>query len=304
MKEIYRKYVEIDKIEKFLPTRLLNQDPLENFFGRIRSCLGSNDNPTTEQFCSAYRKVLVNTELTCSSLSNCVDQLNILHVSSKNQKKICSQPAVVRVAPTFYSNRKRKAPDTNFASVETTRNLLNPDQYKNVEANDHQFPFDGADVTITYLANLIEEKIEHKVRSNCNECVKLVSKIFTENEKFTRAQTSFETVSVQQNKQRWPCQSTVDICEVCNALLRTHSYKINFKYDVLLQCIEEGLESMNLFAETDFSHNSVHKDDLIKYIMEEFIRIRATYTARKITLNEKKKMLRRKNLKLVHLSGE
>lgn len=298
LKEIYSKYVESEKIEEFLATRLFNQDPLENFFGRIRSCLGSNDNPTTEQFCGSYRKVLVNAELTCSALSNCVDQLKILHVSSDRQVKSSAQPAVVRVDPTFFSNRKRKKPDTNITSIETISNLLSTNRFQNVEEND-QFPFDGADITITNLANLIEEKIEHKVRSNCDECARIVPRIFIENEKTRRSHSSLSTPSV-----RWPCQSTVDIGQVCNDLLRLHSYKIDFNYAALLRCIDEGLESMNLFAETDFSHNPEHKNDLIKFIIEEFLRIRATYTARKITLNEKKKMLRRKALKLVHYAGE
>lgn len=85
---MFTEFVENKKIMDFFPTRKLSQDPLENFFGRIRSNMGSNDNPTVEQFCAAYRKVLVNTELTSSALSNCVDQLNILQVSSKDQIKM------------------------------------------------------------------------------------------------------------------------------------------------------------------------------------------------------------------------
>lgn len=45
LKEIYEQYAETKKIIS-IPTQHLNQDPLENFFGRIRSCLGSNTNPT------------------------------------------------------------------------------------------------------------------------------------------------------------------------------------------------------------------------------------------------------------------
>lgn len=291
LEHIYSEYIETGKIGQFLATRLLNQDPLENFFGRIRSCLGSNDNPTTEQFCAAYRKVLLNTELTCSSLSNCVDQLNILHVSSGNNVKKVKQPAVIRNNSTISSNRKRKQHDTNITSIETISSLLN--QYNNSGENG-QIQFDGADITIAHLANLIENRTKHTVRSNCDACKEIIPNIFMENDK---SATCSLKCSV-------PCQSTVDLGRICNDALRLHSYKINFNYLELLRCIEDQIESLDLYTKTDFFHNPEYKDDLIKFIIEEFIRIRATYTARKITLNEKKKMIRRKTRKLVHFSGE
>lgn len=293
LKQMYSKYVETGILQE-LPTRTLNQDPLENFFGRIRSCLGSNDNPTTEQFCGSYRKVIVSHELTCSSLSNCIDRLNILSISSKSQVKKSTLPAVVRVDPTFFTNRRRKIPDGNLTSIDTISDLLDANRYQNDDENS-QFPFDGAEITITHLASHIEDKILNKVRSKCHECTDIITRIFIENEK---------TTSLVQQGQRTPCKSTVDIGLVCNDLLRVHSFKIDFSYTELLRCIHDALEMICLFPETDFEHNCDHKSDLLKFIIEEFIRVRATYIAKKITLNEKKKMLRRKALKSVHYAGE
>lgn len=302
LKQIYSDFVETGKLD-FLPTRSLNQDPLENLFGRIRSCLGSNDNPTTEQFCATYRKVLINTELTCSTLSNCADQLNILQVASTHRMKATAPPVVVKVDPAFFYNRKRKhtdidadndadtnADDNNDVYVGTISNLLNG---QNVNATENGLLlFDGAEQTIVYLASLIEEKMERQVRSNCTDCVGITSQIFKNNDKYLHDSCDK------------PCESTVNIGRVCNNILRLHAYHIDFNYAVLLRCIEESLESYDLFPQTDFSHNLDHKRDLINFIVEEFVRIRATYIARKITLNEKKKMLRRKNLKLIHFAGE
>lgn len=294
LKEMYSLYVETGILEE-LPTRILNQDPLENFFGRIRSCLGSNDNPTTEQFCGTYRKVIVNKELTCSSLANCHDRLNILKISSKSQVKKSTLPAVVRVDPTFFAKRKRKNPDGNSTSSDAISNLLDASQYhQNI---DEDFPFDGSDITIAHLATKIEDKIINNVRSKCEECSNIIKHIFMENELAEQDQ------SVQQ-AERKPCQSTVYIGRVCNDLLRVHSFKIDFNYAELLRCIDESLEPMSLFPGTDFGHNYEHKSDLVKFVVEEFVRIRATYIAKKITLSEKKKMLRRKLLKLVHYNGE
>jgi hypothetical protein len=44
---------------KFLFTRRLNTDPLENFFGTIRQQGGNSDNPTPVQFTRAFRKLFL-----------------------------------------------------------------------------------------------------------------------------------------------------------------------------------------------------------------------------------------------------
>lgn len=44
----------------FMCTFRLSQDPLENFFSSIRMSCGSNNNPTTIQFKSAFQSLLCN----------------------------------------------------------------------------------------------------------------------------------------------------------------------------------------------------------------------------------------------------
>ena len=56
---------------RFLLTRRLNQDPLENFFGVIRQAGGFNANPTPYQFQNAYRKSCFNSLLQPSHSGNC-----------------------------------------------------------------------------------------------------------------------------------------------------------------------------------------------------------------------------------------
>lgn len=81
LKEIVSEYLDTGLIES-VPTFYMSQDPLETFFGRVRSLNGNNDNPNVEQFSSALRKLLIHNEIVSSDLSNCTDQLNILTVSS------------------------------------------------------------------------------------------------------------------------------------------------------------------------------------------------------------------------------
>lgn len=45
---------------QFLKTRNFNQNPLENFFGMIRSHGRRNINPSCSQFCGSYKTLLIN----------------------------------------------------------------------------------------------------------------------------------------------------------------------------------------------------------------------------------------------------
>lgn len=290
LKELYTTYVESNIISA-LPTNSLNQDPLEFFFGRIRSCSGSNDNPTVEQFCSAYRKTLVSSELRCSTLSNCVDELSILHVPASQKPRMNAPNVIVRVEQTFSTSRKRNFSAASSTGVEEIENLLMP---KRTEENSDLYSFDGSNITVSYLAAKLGKKIEETTRSHCEHCINIMKNIFKENLKFE----SSHSIG------RVPCQSTVDICRKANDNLRIHAYKFDFNYASLLRAFEESLELYILYEKSDFSHNETHKIDLIRFIIEDFIRVRASYIARCITLNEKKKLLRRKHLKNVHFAGE
>lgn len=90
---------------------------------------------------------------------------------------------------------------------------------------------------------------------------------------------------------------TMEICRIANDHLRQNAFKIDFNYYFLAESIEEDLDINNLYTNVDFSHDPEHKMHLIRFIIEEFIRIRATHIAKKITLNEQKKLLHKKNLR-------
>ncbi|XP_065305828.1 uncharacterized protein [Dermacentor albipictus] len=56
---------------KYLLTQNLSQDDAENLFGSIRARGGHNNNPTAAQFKAAYKRLLVQTEVTSSISGNC-----------------------------------------------------------------------------------------------------------------------------------------------------------------------------------------------------------------------------------------
>lgn len=298
LRALYKQYV-ATSIMKHLESRSLNQDYLENFFGRIRTTfLGNNDNPTVEQFCAAYRKAIVSTELRCSTFANCVDKLNILHVPSTSKPKPMKEPVIMRLQEANAEERQGKK--TNIPEIESISSLFIPEKIKpNNESeilNDSEF-LDGSNITISYLCGVIETKLTNSTRSKCEDCGEIVKHIFKDNSKY-------DTLHVHTKDSQIPCQSTFEICKIANDCLRAHAYKIDFKYSNLLDDIEKKIKELELYNQSSFEHNLKHKDDFLRYIYEEFIRIRATYIARKITLNEQKKLLRRKNLKAVHFAGQ
>lgn len=63
---------------KELCTRRLNQDCLENFFGKIRQQGGSSVNPTPIQFIRAFRKLFAADLLKRSDTFNCLPDVNTL----------------------------------------------------------------------------------------------------------------------------------------------------------------------------------------------------------------------------------
>jgi hypothetical protein len=73
---------------KFLLTRRLNSDPIENFFGAIRQQGGNSDNPTPVQFTGAFRKLFFSSFLEFST-GNCDQNLNtVIGQSSKDKSNM------------------------------------------------------------------------------------------------------------------------------------------------------------------------------------------------------------------------
>ena len=87
---------------KFLLTRRLNTDPIENFFGSIRQQGGNSDNPTPIQFTRAFRKLFFSSFLN-SSTGNCADDFDNLlaqFAEAKSRKSnVPAMAALPKVAP-------------------------------------------------------------------------------------------------------------------------------------------------------------------------------------------------------------
>lgn len=267
---IYEEYVKSNLL-KCLPTFKFSQDHLESFFGRIRSLPGCNDNPTVEQFCAAFKKLVVCDEVRCSEKSNCEDklELTILDVSSR-RKAITDE-------------------------VGSDSNVENYDDPANIERlNEIQSNFKSNDLTkmsIAHIADIIERRIERSGRFECGDC----RDIFSDNEKLSETFVT-ELTSI-------PCQSTFDICETAEKYVWNLSLDFNYTFDNAMSDIWHEFDSQTAYSRTNFQGHETHKDYIVRFIITEYVNISATYLAKTITLKEQKLLLRNKYRKLVHFAG-
>ena len=110
---------------KFLLTRRLNTDPIENFFGTIRQLGGNSDNPTPIQFTRAFRKLFFSLFLN-SSRGNCDDDFDDL--LAQFSKVDSSVPVLV---PSTGHQSDDHIDTTDYQEKEVSNNLLkdNPIAY-------------------------------------------------------------------------------------------------------------------------------------------------------------------------------
>lgn len=262
------------KILSFLPTFRFSQDFLESLFGRIRQLCGCNDNPTAEQFISAFRKIQVNNEIKSSAFSNCKDQLSILFISSR-------RPTLNVISETQHATE-----NVDVVEEETTQML------QQIDENAHLT--DGLeDHSVAYVAGVIEKKILSS-RFDCGLCFNVLK----ENGKIC------DSMILHSKNTQLPCRSTYLICKVANQCFKIFKRSITFSYSQLINAILRRIDENHMFTDSNFDGHATHKHDFIKYIAEEFIRVQATYVAKKITLSEQQILLRKKLVKILHFKGQ
>lgn len=265
LKLIFNDYIEPKLLEQ-IPTMRLSQDFLECFFGRLRSLLGSNNQPTVEQFLGAFRKLLVDSELTSSPFSNCIDRLTILSVSSRKNNS--------QLVETQQSEEEN-------VLIEYLQQIRDQDYL--LDAFQHS--------TVTYLAGIIENKILKLAYFNCEDC----DKVLLEND---ITQCNF----ISSNKVRVPCKSTVDICIVASKYIKVYQNKRNISYDLLINTILQTIDFDKIYLKSK-EHEAGHMYYLVGFIIQEFVRLKFTYIAKNVNL-DKQNFLRSKYKHIIKELGQ
>lgn len=239
---------------KFLSTYRLCQDHLEMFFGIIRSKGGFNDNPNVVQFKSAYKKILVRTELKAIETGNCVslEQISILTQPSTNPNKIITE--------TTY----------NFEQMEQSHDDDDDDSFD--EALNFGLPLEEyAQYIVAYIAGFIVRKLMKK--NSCATCHELLlgekTNIFN---------------SLIKKKDRggliYPSAGVVKVVENAEKIIRDGRRQ---NATQIITMLWEKTNYYSLFSSANSDHDSKHVYLLIKSIVELYIRIRYHYEAKKKT---------------------
>lgn len=82
-----------------------------------------------------------------------------------------------------------------------------------------------------------------------------------------------------------PTRSTVQICELIYKFFTIEKNISDFDYKIFYGKVINSIQFESLFSNIDFSHDRKHKCMLILMIIDEYVRVHATYIARKMTVN-------------------
>lgn len=277
--QMYDEFVVKKKYLSSIPTYCLNQDPLEIFFGKSRSLNGHNDNPSIQ-------RLIVNDTICTSKYANCYN----FNLASKPLSNIL-----------FVSSRRAKIKENNNnGDDDIDDNEIIPDDLADLHAKIHQIEEQECnaltdqhlkETTTMHIANVIESRFKQPFRMKCSLC----QNVFDENRKVGRAFLFSKKV---------PCESTFIICNTADRLLKYELLKDNSNFKTIYYAIFQEIDFENLFTETDFKHNSVHKLFLIRGIIDVFVQIKGTYLAKTATLDLHKNQLRSRLKKLIHFYGQ
>lgn len=246
----------------------MSQDSLESLFSRIRSMFGNNTNPTAQQLMGALRQLLVLDEIKGPESANCEDQLDILTISSdltQNQNNLSNISVNIQ---NF---------DEDVSSIH------------NIELNFKDL------YTIKLRAGTIERKIRLAIpRCKHEQCVN----IFKNN--CDKIQGIFYENGIAQR----PTNSTVKICEIIYKFFIIRGDIYTFNYSQFYRHVLDNIPFKDLYTHVDFSHNIKHKSEFILLIIDECVRIHATYAARIATIGIHSKIIGKTSQKLKHFTGQ
>lgn len=225
---------------RFLLTRNLNQDCLENYFGQIRNASGNARNPTAIQFGRAFKNLFVLKCFEQSEGSNCLQDISEI---------------LLTVTPDFIKKTvylEKKEDNKSILKVETNdyRNLLT------VEGNG-----------LVYVSGYLLRKC--MIKHSCDICLNFCSTVSTD------ISTRFCELKAYNNS---PGQFGSLIVPPKNFVEYIISLENLFVLNFNSLCIKEniGHNLTTLFSKVPFTHPCSEFN--YKYLLSLYTRIRIFYT--------------------------
>lgn len=273
---MYNKYVENEKLIEFIPTYYLNQDPVEMFFGKVRSRSGFNDNPDVITFQGAYRKLLG------------IDSIRQSKAGNVEAYQINNDPFSDII---YVSSRRACAKNENdfIVSADIEKLYGKLDQLNASVQNG--LGDDLGNYSIAHISNEIEDKI--KSVDTCPHCISVFNTC-------TKVDASFCAGTFTKR----PCLSTFKICQEADRFLKLQLLKGDIDFNIIYYTIINNIEIGEVFKESDFALHASHKHYLIRSIIDGYIHIKGIYIAKTATEELHTQKFRYKFKKLIHFYGQ
>lgn len=255
---------------EYLLSYKLSQDHLETFFSSVRQKGGFNNNPTSKQFQTAYKKLLIHNEINGSQYGNCIAILD------------STQMSVVTVGPDNIVG--------NESDQEKVNTIMHDHDY--FEALKRLTPY--IDDVSSYISGFVVKKLLKKI--NCKTC----HPYFMDK---TGHASSLIKEKDRNNALIKPSQDVVDLCQVTERVFRSHNIFLpNVKQKIVTE-IKRNIYSKPVFKElnehcTGQELFNTHRDQVIALIITTYLNIRFHHAA---MTKEKKRQetMRKKYTKMI-----
>lgn len=301
-KALYQTYVQSGIFHEVATFRF-SQDHLELYFSCIRQMFGCNDNPTAQQLKAACRKLLAQNQIEASRNANvqCNDiQLaTVLNISSKKQiqnENVHTSESVLVDIDTENNQVISTTNDEDFIENEeipTLQSLVTNESLNDIQKH----------VTAFTAANLEKCILEGRwnVSIKCYRCLE----VFDENSKVDDEFISIKKKSIDI---RFPCESTVKICELAEAKMKSNQHESG-NFEDTLKHVLSNVQLDDLYPVSNFENHphckyTEHKLFLVKLIVDMYYKKKLIYISRCNTLAKHDELLRHHLKKIIHAKGQ
>lgn len=256
---------------------------------------GCNDNPTSKQFASAWKRLLGQHQITASDAANCANNnVNFLSVLNSSSRK--------------ETNVKLKQKYLNNDNRNENGNIVNRVEFDDEEIFNLRFLVENPHFSsnfeihmISYTASVLQSDIIHGKwykRITCEKCLL----VFAEDDLID---DEFVTMKMKTKQLPQISKSVREICYVAEKVMQKLEYNPE-QYKQISDDVLKILHIDNLFVYSDFNTHSQddHKESLINLIIQMYVKKRQDYISRCNTLDVHDVLLRSQLKKVIHFKGQ
>ncbi|KYN11230.1 THAP domain-containing protein 9, partial [Trachymyrmex cornetzi] len=278
LKNMYEQFV-INGHLKYILSYKISQDHLEILFSCFRTMGGYNNNPNATQFAASYKKLLHHNEVKSSAAANCIslDNTSILTVA--------------------WGKKIKDFTECNEEDEETDDHQINVDDIPLKCINN------TLNHAVLYVSGFVEIRVLNKIK--CSECVRLLDECpEAESDFITRKSFGFL---------RFPridtCKVTWIVEKLVNIYLNNDKIKLKNAYQKIICDTMRNLDITALFKNFDNHVKDVdiienHKYELIKLIIDYYLRTKMSYIGKCVTLRHQGLSVRHSLNKTILFKGQ